>query len=312
MNIAFYGKGGSGKTTVSVLFAAWLDSKGYTIGLLDADVNSQTADVAGAVVDADKVLSRPKNEVAIWKHLAGSNPFVDETEFLNTTPPGKGSGSWTMASDNYITKHYGQAFGNRSHVLTVGSYTADKLGVACHHGTQTVAENMISHAKLMNKEILVIDSVAGNDAFGTTLYLNDVLVFVVKPEREGIAVLNRFLELAKHADVLDRVLVIANQITSDVQRTFLKREIPEECLIGLLEVNDGLIERRLEDKPLGTESIRDQEADVFQKILDCASTQPAYYEALLEIHKKVAGESWVAGSYRTGLQDQIDPDYKPL
>ena len=43
---------------------------------------------------------------------------------------------------------------------------------------------MISHAMYGERDVLVVDSVAGNDAFGTTLFLNDVLVFVVKPERE--------------------------------------------------------------------------------------------------------------------------------
>lgn len=315
MNIAFYGKGGSGKTTTSALFATYLDNQGHNVGLLDADVNSHTAEIVGAVVDSEKILSLEKNEADIWEYLAGSNPRVKKTEFLNTTPPGSGSAHWTMDSENYLTKQYGQPFGKQSNVFTIGSYKQEKLGNGCHHGTQTIAENMISHAKFDGNDVLVVDSVAGNDAFGTTLFLNDILVFVVKPEREGITVLQRFLALAEHAGVADRVLIVGNQVMHEAQREFLKREVPAEKLVGILEINDIVMERRLADEPLGMESVGEAEAALFQVIIDQAkklgTNKAARYKHLLELHHKVASEGWVAGSYRTGLQDQIDPGYQP-
>ncbi len=312
MNIGFYGKGGSGKTTLSALFAIWLDEKGYQVGLLDADVNSHTAEVIGATVKKDKILSHDQNERAIWKYLAGSNKRIKETEFLNTSPPGEGSGRWTLDKENFITKHYGQAFGKQSNVFTAGSYSAESVGIACHHGTQTVAENMISHAQFTSKQILVVDSVAGNDGFGTTLYLNDLLVFVIKPEREGIAVLNRFLELAKHADILERVVVIGNQVATDAQRLFLQKEIPVERLVGILDTNNELIEQRLGDRPLSAAIVRNQDGTIFEKILNRVKPQIDYYDSIVTLHKKVAAESWVAGSYRIGLEDQIDPEYQSV
>lgn len=216
MNIAFYGKGGSGKTTLSALFATYLDSKGYTVGLLDVDVNSHTAEILG--VDESKDLSLPDNKADIYRYLAGTNPRVKSNEFLNTTPPGTGSGRWSMSANNYLTKTYGRAFGKGSHVFTVGSYTPERVGVDCHHGAQKVAENMISHVAYGERDVLVVDSVAGNDAFGTSLHLNDALVFIVKPEREGIAVMKRFLELAGHAGVAERVLVVGNQASQSISR----------------------------------------------------------------------------------------------
>jgi len=314
MNIGFYGKGGSGKTTISSLFALYLDSKDHHVGLLDADVNSHTSDVIGIKSDLSKTLSTSKNEIDIWNYLAGKNLKVDPKEFLNTTPPGNGSGYWSMNKNNHLTKAYGQAFGVNAHLFTVGSYTEESIGVACHHTTQSIAENMVSHFMPEKEDVLVVDSVAGNDAFGTTLFLNDILVFVVKPEREGISVMNRFLQLSKSAGIEDKVLILGNQVGSDVQRHFLQREIPEEKLLGLLSVNNIVIDTRLEGKPLSIECLDSKAEAVFSKVYETAKSQKDHvsrYTRLLELHRKVAAEDWVSGSYRAGLVDQIDTAFSP-
>lgn len=313
MNIAFYGKGGSGKTTLSALFATYLDNKGYTVGLLDVDVNSHTAEILG--VDESKDLSLPENRADIYRYLAGTNPRVKSNEFLNTTPPGTGSGRWSMSADNYLTKTYGSAFGKQAHIFTVGSYTPERVGVDCHHGAQKVAENMISHVAYGERDVLVVDSVAGNDAFGTSLHLNDALVFIVKPEREGIAVMKRFLDLAEHAGVAERVLVVGNQASHATQIEFLQREVPADKLIGILPSSEIVMERRLAGQPLGMESIDTAEAELFDTIVarfrQLQTAPSERYTALIKMHEKVAREGWVAGAYREGLIDQIDEAYQP-
>ncbi len=313
MNIGFYGKGGSGKTTLSALFATYLDSKDYTVGLLDVDVNSHTAEILG--VTEAKDLSLPEHKADIYRYLAGENPRVRPNEFLNTTPPGPGSSRWSMDADNYLTKTYGRRFGKQSHIFTVGSYTPDRVGVDCHHGAQKVAENMISHAMYGERDVLVVDSVAGNDAFGTTLFLNDVLIFVVKPEREGVAVLKRFIELAEQAGVADRVLVVGNLASHSAQVEFLQREVPADTLLGILPSSDTVMQRRLDGQPLGMESVGEAEAKLFDTLLvRCQKLKRPLadrHEAVLDMHKKVASEAWVAGAYRAGLVDQIDEAYQP-
>lgn len=314
MNIGFYGKGGSGKTTISAMFALYLDNLDYRVALMDVDVNSHTAEVIGAKTDKNKELSLVDNQQHIYRYLAGKNIRVKESEFLNTTPPGRGSGVWSLDKNNELTSSYGQAFGKRSNVYTVGSYKSEKVGLGCHHGNQSVAENMISHIRLKEKDILVIDSVAGNDAFGTSLYLNDLLVYVVKPEREGIAVMNRFFKLAEKCNILDRVVVIGNYISMASQIDFLKNEVPKDALLGFMDINNSIIEKRLADKPLDASLLKLEDKQIFKKIIvrasDFAANGQIYrYQNIVDLHRKVAAESWVAGSYRVGLEDQIDDTY---
>lgn len=311
MNIGFYGKGGSGKTTLSALFALWLDDQGYMVGLLDVDVNSHTAEVVGVEPSPNKILSDEFSRDDIRQYLAGANVRIKKNEFLNTTPPGTGSGVWTMRTENYITKRYGHSFGSRSHVFTTGSYNSDKIGIACHHDTQSVAENMISHAKFTEKDILVVDSVAGNDAFGTTLYLNDLLVFVLKPEREGVAVLRRFLALAERAGVRERVVVVVNQVSSDVQRSFLDRELSDIAVLGVIEMSDYVMDSRLNDRPLDVTALTPPDVELFRAIVKHTHRRTDSYQSLIRLHRAVASEQWVAGAYRTGLDDQIDMEYQP-
>lgn len=313
MRIAFLGKGGSGKTTLSTLFSLYADSKDYRVGLLDVDVNSHTAQLVGAPTVPS--LSSPDAQHAIMKYLAGTNKRIKIHEMLNTTPPGTGSGRWTLDEDSFITESYGAPFGKQARVFTLGSYKAGDIGSGCHHSTQHIAENMLSHFSTQQGDILVIDSVAGNDSFANTLYYQDMLVFIVKPEREGITVFQRYYDLAKEAGIADRVRVIANQVMNDMQRAFLQRELPKGVLIGEYALDESIMAARLEDKPLTIDMISADLKDVFDMVLkfaqDYKHSDSDYYNFFCGLHRRVSSKAWVHGAYREGLEDQIDPEYQP-
>lgn len=265
MRIAFLGKGGSGKTTIAAFYALYADSKHYRVGLIDVDVNSHAAEVLG-VDSTGKELAVPNHVAHIERYLAGANPRVVPGEFLNTTPPGRGSNYFTLEPTNEIVREYGVPFGTGAHVFTTGSYTAEGIGVACHHGTQQITENVLAHSTLAPNDMLIIDSVAGNDAFGNTLYAQDMLVLVVKPEREGVSVCNRFMALAAQAGVADRVFVIGNQVMTARQEEFLARELPANALLGCIRLNQRLIDDRLDAAPIAMSHVRQDDAALFNVI----------------------------------------------
>ncbi len=314
MRIGFFGKGGSGKTTLSALTALFLDEKDYRTAVLDVDVNSQTANLLPVKAQKPE-LSNKQSVEDIWRYLAGDNLRVKSDEFLNTTPPGYASGQWRLAPDNYLTRRYGRPFGKFSHSFTLGSYKSEGIGTACHHSTQSVAENMISHSFLDTKDCLITDSVAGNDAFGTTLFLHDLLVFVIKPEREGVDVFTRFMSLAAAAGIEDRVVVLGNQTQFSIQRDFIKNAIDPSRLIGCLSLSESMVAARLADQPVSLEQLDEQSKETFYKLgkhIEKAQHDPCYlHTRLVELHRQVTRESWVAGSYRTGMEDQIDEEYIP-
>lgn len=310
MRIAFVGKGGSGKTTLSALFSLYMDTCGFRVGLVDVDVNSHTASVLGLSRRPEIDLSHSSSARDIRQYLSGDNPSVRPDEFLNSTPPGTGSNFFTLDNDNYVLQRYGHAFGKTAHLFTAGSYSEESIGVDCHHSAQYIAENLLSHARLAKNDIAVVDAVAGNDIFGNSLYLQDMLVFIVKPEREGVDVFNRFYGLAQKAGISERVYALGNQVVSPRQRQFLEQAIDPTKLLGILPLNEDVVDARLDGTALRVDLLSDVERTAFDAVarrLEAHALPPRYYyEAITTLHRKLAGEGWVVGSYRPNMENQID------
>lgn len=75
MKIAFVGKGGSGKTTLSSLFIRHLASTGAPVVAVDADINQHLGAALGLGEDeADTLPSMGAHLPLIKQYLRGSNP----------------------------------------------------------------------------------------------------------------------------------------------------------------------------------------------------------------------------------------------
>jgi CO dehydrogenase maturation factor len=75
MRIAFVGKGGSGKTTLSALFAQWLSREGVPVLAIDADINQHLGVALG--LDEATAATVPAMGQAlpfIKDHLRATNP----------------------------------------------------------------------------------------------------------------------------------------------------------------------------------------------------------------------------------------------
>jgi CO dehydrogenase maturation factor len=91
VRVAFCGKGGSGKSTISSLFITYLHHKiKDDVLALDADLNMNLSGLLGVEFPTSKHLSSPDNSANFRKFLKGNNPLIrDENAFLPTTPSGR-------------------------------------------------------------------------------------------------------------------------------------------------------------------------------------------------------------------------------
>ena len=91
MKIAFVGKGGSGKTTMSVLFSQYASIE-HKVLTIDADINMHTASELGVNTDEIKILSDKETSLEIRRLLIGDNKRIESvSHFRKSTPPARGS-----------------------------------------------------------------------------------------------------------------------------------------------------------------------------------------------------------------------------
>lgn len=94
MKIAFVGKGGSGKTTLSSLFVRHLAARGTPVVAVDADINQHMGAALGLDdAEAAALPAMGAHLPLIKEYLRGSNPRIASAEkMIKTTPPAKAPG----------------------------------------------------------------------------------------------------------------------------------------------------------------------------------------------------------------------------
>ena len=220
MRIAFVGKGGSGKTTVSSLFAGYMAHTGARVLTLDADINQH---LAGALGYDGKLRSMGTEFNDIKKHLRGSNPLFDEKTMHKTTPPGQGSRFITLDADDWFIDRYTEKVDGVM-LAGAGEIPEGNVGVRCYHGLNGAVELVLGHMIDRDDDVVIVDMTAGADAFSSSLFAKvDALVLVVEPTLKSLSVYEQFLPNAKEYDV--PLLVIGNKIQDDEDRAFIESKV---------------------------------------------------------------------------------------
>lgn len=133
MRIAFVGKGGSGKTTLSALFSRQLARSGAPVLAVDGDINQHLAEALGH--DGDDLGAPPlgAHVADIKDYLRGTNPRIASREaMIKTTPPGRGSRLLRLLGDDELHARHVRRVGDVPLMVT-GEFDESDLGVACYH-----------------------------------------------------------------------------------------------------------------------------------------------------------------------------------
>ncbi len=88
MRVAFVGKGGSGKTTLSALFSRHLARSGAPVVAIDGDINQHLAYALG--LDEDEGFAAPPLSARtgeIKDYLRGTNPRIPSHDTMVKTTP---------------------------------------------------------------------------------------------------------------------------------------------------------------------------------------------------------------------------------
>ena len=310
MKIAFVGKGGSGKTTLSSLFVAYLAEAGAPVLAIDADINQHLAVALGAT--EEQALAWPTlgdNMALIKEYLRGDNPRItDAAEMIKTTPPGRGSRLVTPFEDNPVTDACFRQLGDVRLGVT-GQFDEDDLGVSCYHSKVGAAELLLNHMVDGDGEYVVMDMTAGADAFASGLFTRfDVTFLVCEPTVRSVGVYKQYADYARDFGV--RLVVVGNKVTDEDDVAFLRTQLGD-ALLGWMSTSGHVraAERgtarpigELEAHNLATLASMREAVDAEQR--DWAR----YQQQAVEFHLRNA-RAW--GNSRAGvdLAEQVDPAF---
>jgi CO dehydrogenase maturation factor len=312
VRIAFVGKGGSGKTTLSALFSRQLARSGAPVLAVDGDINQHLAEALGH--DSDDLGAPPlgAHVADIKDYLRGTNPRIASREaMIKTTPPGRGSRLLRLLGDDELHARHVRRVGDVPLMVT-GAFDESDLGVACYHSKLGGVELYLNHLVDGPGEYVVVDMTAGADAFASGLFTRfDVTFLVAEPTRKGVSVYRQYRDHAREFGI--RIAVIGNKVTGEDDLLFLKEHVGDDLLTHLVQsrwvraAEQGRAESDLESlEPHNRHALT-----ILREAVDSHSRDwSALHRHAVEFHLRNA-RSWANEATGLDLTAQVDPDFVP-
>jgi CO dehydrogenase maturation factor len=312
VKVAFVGKGGSGKTTLSALFARYLAASGAPVVAIDADINQHLGVALGlAEEEAAALPALGARLTEIKEYLRGDNPRIfSAATMVKTTPPGRGSRLLRPFGEDFIHTGLARAVDGVS-LLATGPFEESDLGVSCYHAKVGAVELYLNHLVDGPGEYVVVDMTAGADSFASGLFTRfDMTFLVAEPTRRGVSVWRQYRDHAAGYEV--PLAVAGNKVCSAEDAEYLREQIGDD-LIGCFgqspfvraqERGGPLALADLEPANLALlDSLR---ARVDEQVKDWA----AYQRTAVEFHLRNAA-AWASKAVGEDLSTQVDHGFIP-
>ncbi|MCX4235818.1 ATP-binding protein [Streptomyces ortus] len=316
MKIAFVGKGGSGKTTLSSLFVRHLATTGSPVVAVDADINQHLGPALGLTDTEARNLPAMGDRLTLIKdYLRGANPRITSAQtMIKTTPPGEGSRLLRVREDNPVYEACARPVeldGGAVRLMVTGPFTEADLGVACYHSKTGAVELCLNHLVDGPDEYVVVDMTAGSDSFASGMFTRfDITFLVAEPTRKGISVYRQYKEYARDFGVT--LKVVGNKVQGQDDIDFLKDEVGDDLLLTV--GHSDWVRAMEKGRPPRFEQLEDgnrRALSALQAAADATYGQrdwERYTRQMVHFHLKNA-QSW--GNERTGadLAAQVDPAF---
>ncbi|MEW1777024.1 adenylyl-sulfate kinase [Streptomyces sp. NPDC086777] len=309
MRVAFVGKGGSGKTTLSALFTRHLARSGAPVVAIDGDINQHLAHTLG--LDENERLTAPPLSARtgeIKDYLRGTNPRIASREaMVKTTPPGHGSRLLRLLGDDEVHSRHVQEVGGVPLMVT-GAFAESDLGVACYHSKLGAVELYLNHLVDGPGEYVVVDMTAGADAFASGLFTRfDMTFLVVEPTRKSLSVYRQYRDHAAEFGI--PVAVVGNKVTGADDLAFLRERVGDDLLAHC--VLSPYVHAQEQGRGGGAlEQANSRALDRLRAAVDARGKDwEAFQRHAVEFHLRNAA-AWADAATGQALAAQVDPDFR--
>lgn len=316
MKIAFVGKGGSGKTTLSSLFIRHLAANEAPVVAVDADINQHLGAALGLdEAQAAELPAMGAHLPLIKEYLRGSNPRITSADsMIKTTPPGEGSRLLRVHEDNPVYEACARTVrldDGDIRLMATGPFTESDLGVACYHSKVGAVELCLNHLVDGVDEYVVVDMTAGSDSFASGMFTRfDMTFLVAEPTRKGVSVYRQYKEYARDFGVA--LKVVGNKVQGQDDVDFLRAEVGDDLLVTV--GHSDWVRGMEKGRPSRFELLEADNRMALQALQNAADDSYAdrdwerYTRQMVHFHLRNA-ESW--GNAKTGvdLAAQVDPGF---
>ena len=220
MKVAITGKGGVGKTTFSAVLARLYADEGRKVLCADVDPDANLGLALGfseeelsqiTPITEMKELIMERTEADTFGKFFKINPKVDDLPDM-------------LAHEINGVK-----------LLLMGTVKTGGAGCVCPE--HVILKRILSHLIINADEVVIMDMEAGLEhlARGTTDWV-DRFIVVVEPGARSIQTYHSVQRLA--ADLgIHRVSVVANKVRDASDEAFIREQVPEEDLLGIIHYN---------------------------------------------------------------------------
>lgn len=229
MKIAITGKGGVGKTTLSGILARQFAAAGYGVLAIDADPDANLASSLGIPEEIYGKLTPFSKMKELAKERTGAEEGYGSLFILNPKVDDLPERFWV--------EHEGVK------LLLMG--LVDQGGAGCFCPEHTMLKRLMQHLLIQREEVLIMDMEAGIEHLGRgTAKMVDALVVVVEPGLRSIQTCKNIQKLAKDIGV-EKVFVVGSKVESENDVEFIKENIPDIPLLGIMPKGKEIIESDL-------------------------------------------------------------------
>lgn len=226
LKIAFGGKGGVGKTTITALIARCLaQNSEKNVIAIDADPVTNLA--AGLGIPEDIKIT----------------PIAELTELISErtgAQPGTMGGFFTLNPkvDDIPDRFSQEKDGVK--LLVMGTVKSGGSGCICPEST--ILKALMTHLVLYRDDIVLMDMEAGVEHLGrATSGSVDALVIVVNPGARSRAAAHQIKKLGQDIGI-KRILVLGNRVRSEEDKEIISESLKDFEILGFLPELEEIVE----------------------------------------------------------------------